>query len=206
MSIPKHRVLSTSRSINTTAKINSDSQKNNQIQNVNVVVTQPPRPDTTPDPQQPPPVAYPPIYDQLPIQPVITERSADDIQYTLEQQIHDKDNLIKALSLILDINRSNPLIINKYIIPSSFNLQELILLLTNAESVELQFEDPDIGCFCIPDDFLHIKSIYIIKDGNQYIFKHAFPQAVRILDDNKISYKLAIFNPEPETKKITYDN
>ena len=205
MSIPKSRVLSSNRSINTSAKINSDTQKNNQIQNVNVVVTSPSRSETS-DTQPVP--SYPNVYNDIPIQPppIITERSAVDVQHTFEQQIHDKDNLIKALSLIIEINRSNPLIINKYIIPSSFNLQELILLLTNSESVELQFDDPEVGCFCLPEDYLHIKSIYVVKDGNQYIFKHAFPNAVRILDENRISYKIATLNPEPDTKIITYDN
>ena len=204
MSIPKNKILSSTRSINTKAKINSDSQKSNQIQNVSVVVQQP----VTPPIQDSTIPQYPNIYENLPaatpIQPV--ERSVDEIQIPLEQEIQDRDNLIKALCIIIDMIKSNPLIINKYIIPSSFNLQELILLLTNAEEVNIQFDDPEVGCLCIPEEYLHIKSIYVIKNGSQYIFKHAFPNAVRILDDNRISTKICIFDPEPDTKKIEYNN
>ena len=203
MSIPKNKILSSSRSINTKAKINSDSQKSNQIQNVSVVVQQP----VTPPTQDPIP-QYPNIYENLPAATPIqtTERSPEEVLIPLEQEIQDRDNLIKALSIIIDMIRSNPLIINKYIISTSFNLQELILLLTGAEEVNIQFDDPEIGCFCIPEEYLHIKSIYVIKNGSQYIFKHAFPNAVRILDDNRISTKICIFDPEPDTKKIEYNN
>ena len=199
-----HKVLSSSRSVITTARINSDTQKNNQVQNVQVVV----HPSTVKEQDheaviQPP--TYPNVYSDLPLQPVTIERSVDDVLDPIQAEIQDKDNLIKALSLILDIMRSNPLIINKYIIPSSNNLQELILLLTNSDSVQLQFDDPEVSCFCTPDEYLHVKSIYVTKGTSQYIFKHAFPQAVRILDDNKISSKIVIFDPEPDEKIITYN-
>ena len=205
MSIPKNKILSSTRSINTKAKINSDSQKSNQVQNVNVVVQNPIQ-QTHESIVQP---SYPNIYENIPVPsaiPPVIDRSIEDIQIPLEHEIQDRDNLIKALCLIIDIIRSNPLIINKYIISTSFNLQELILLLTGGEEVNIQFDDPEVGCFCIPDDYLHIKAIYVIKNGSQYIFKHAFPNAVRILDDHRISTKICIFEPEPQTKIIEYNN
>ena len=209
MSIPKSKVLSSSRSIKTIANVNSDIQKTNQIQNVNVVV-QPSKsePQIENIPQNQPPVypqtTYPYAY-EVPAAAQIIDRSAQDIQQDIETEIQNKDNMIKALSLIIDILESNPLIINKYIISSTDNLQNLILLLTNAQEVEFQFDDPEVGCFCKPEDYYSIRSIYVHKDGNQFIFKHSFPQALRILENHKISTKIVTFQ-EPTTKIIEYNN
>ena len=209
MTLPKSKVLSSSRSIKTIANVNSDIQKTNQIQNVNVVV-QPSKsePQIETQPQQSPPVypqtTYPYAY-EVPAAAQIIERSAQDIQQDIEAEIQNKDNMITALSLIIDILESNPLIINKYIIASTDNLQNLIMLLTGAQEVEFQFDDPEVGCFCKPESYYSLRSIYVHKDGNQYVFKHAFPQALRILDNHKISTKIVTFE-EPSTKIIEYNN
>ena len=79
------------------------------------------------------------------------------------------------------------------------------MLLTNAQEVEFQFDDPEVGCFCKPESYYTLRSIYVHKDGNQYVFKHAFPQALRILDNHKISTKIVTFE-EPSTKIIEYNN
>jgi len=208
MTLPKSKVLSSSRSIKTIANVNSDIQKTNQIQNVNVVV-QPSKsePQIETVPQQPPvypQTTYPYTY-EVPAAAQIIERSAQDIENDIQQEIQNKDNMITALSLIIDILESNPLIINKYIIASTDNLQNLIMLLTNAQEVEFQFDDPEVGCFCKPESYYTLRSIYVHKDGNQYVFKHAFPQALRILDNHKISTKIVTFE-EPSTKIIEYNN
>ena len=209
MTLPKSKVLSSSRSIKTIANVNSDIQKTNQIQNVNVVV-QPSKsePQIETQPQQTPPVypqtTYPYAY-EVPAAAQIIERSAQDIENDIQQEIQNKDNMITALSLIIDILESNPLIINKYIIASTDNLQRLIMLLTNSPEVEFQFNDPEVGCFCKPESYYSIRSIYVRKDGNEYVFKHAFPQALRILDNHKISTKIVTFE-EPSTKIIEYNN
>ncbi len=214
MTLPKSKVLSSSRSIKTIANVNSDIQKTNQIQNVNVVlpqatpIVQPSKsePQIETQPQQPPvypQTTYPYTY-EVPAAQII-ERSAQDIETDIQQEIQNKDNMITALSLIIDILESNPLIINKFIIASTDNLQKLILLLTNAQEVEFQFDDPEVGCFCKPESYYSLRSIYVHKDGNQYVFKHAFPQALRILDNHKISTKIVTFE-EPSTKIIEYNN
>ena len=198
----KHKVLSSSRSVITTAKINSDTQKNNQTQQVVIVTSPQNSPQDQPQQIQSVP-NYPNIYDTIP--PPVQERSVEDVISPIESEIQDKDNIIQALSLIIDIMRSNPLIINKYIVASSYNLQELILLLTGAETVDIQFDDPEISCFCSPEPYLHIRSIYVTKNGSQQIFKHSFPTALRILDENRISTKITILDPEPQTKIIQYN-
>lgn len=59
-----------------------------------------------------------------------------------------KDNLIDALSLILDINENNSLIVNKFIVAQENELTRLLFLLTSAEQIELIKTEPDVGCTC----------------------------------------------------------
>ena len=53
---------------------------------------------------------------------------------------------IEALRLILKINKSNPFIVNDFIVASADDLSKLIMLLTNAESVEISADDYATGC------------------------------------------------------------
>ena len=201
MSIPKNRVLKSTRSILTKANVASDIQKNQQIQNVNVVVSrsisdQPEKsvenPAGTPISPNPAPT-YP--YSELPpattfgIQPVAyQDRSADDILHSYEEQLNSSQSINQALSLVIDILESNPLIINKFIIASYSNLQKLILLLTSADEIEIQLNDPDLDCLCSPiTEYQTIQAIYVHKNNAQYNFHYAFPEAVRTLDRHKIS-------------------
>ena len=215
MTIPKSKVLSSTRSILTKANVASDIQKNQQIQNVNVVVrsiandhdensNKPPEQPAGSIPQQPP--TYP--YQELPtstpfgITPVsYTDRSADDILNSYEEQISNVNSINQALSLVIDILESNPLIVNKYIISSHQNLQRLILLLTSADEIEIQLNDPELDCLCSPiTKYQTINAIYVHKNNAQYNFHYAFPEAVRTLDRHKISTHIVqiIAEPAPE--------
>ena len=206
MSIPKNRVLKSTRSILTKANVASDIQKNQQIQNVNVVVSRSisePASEKTNEPVAQPvaqpinPPTYP--YSELPpatpfgitsiAQPAVyTDRSADDILHSYEEQLNSSQSINQALSLVIDILESNPLIINKYIISSFTNLQKLILLLTSADEIEIQLNDPELDCFCSPiTKYQTIQAIYVHKNNSQYNFHYAFPEAVRMLDRHKIS-------------------
>ena len=82
----------------------------------------------------------------------------------LQSIIKNKDNLIEALSLILDVYENNPLIINKYIISKEDELTRLLFLLTGADSIEIIKDEPDIGCCKFVDKFNHINKILIHKD------------------------------------------
>ena len=82
----------------------------------------------------------------------------------LQSIIKNKDNLIEALSLILDIYENNPLIINKYIISKEDELTRLLFLLIGADSIEIIKDEPDIGCCKFVDKFNHINKILIHKD------------------------------------------
>ena len=123
------------------------------------------------------------------------ERSIETAKQNLEEMekiILDKNNLIEALSLILDIYERNPLIINKFIVADENELTRLIFLLTGAEQIELIKSDPDTGCGCKVDKFTHIQKIMIKKNGNVFNFKYSFPNCVQLLETKHISYKIVM--------------
>ena len=53
---------------------------------------------------------------------------------------------VEALKLILKINKSNPFVVNDFIVASTDDLSQLISLLTNADSVEISADDYATGC------------------------------------------------------------
>ena len=121
------------------------------------------------------------------------ERSIETAKQNLEEMekiILDKNNLIEALSLILDIYERNPLIINKFIVAEENELTRLIFLLTGAEQIELIKSDPDTGCGCKVDKFTHIQKIMIKKDGNMFNFKYSFPNVIQLLDNRRICWMI----------------
>lgn len=66
------------------------------------------------------------------------ERSIETAKESLEEMealLKDKDNLIEALSLILDIYENNPFIVNRFIVAQEDELTRLLFLLTGAEEI-----------------------------------------------------------------------
>lgn len=110
----------------------------------------------------------------------------------MEEILKNKDNLIEALSLILDIYENNPLIVNKFIVSQEDELTKLLFLLTGAEQIELIKTDLETGCTCKFDKFTHIQKIMVKKNGTTYNFKYSFPNVVQLLDNRKISWKIVI--------------
>jgi len=122
------------------------------------------------------------------------ERSVETARKSVEEMealIKDKDNLIEALSLILDIYENNPLIVNKFIVPKEEDLTRLLFLLTNAEQIELIKNDPEIKCCkTVNDKVQYVSKIMIKKNGNTYNFKYSFPNVIQLLENRNISYKI----------------
>ena len=123
----------------------------------------------------------------------IVERDIESAKQNVEEMygiVKNKDNLIEALSLILDMYENNPLIVNKLIIPNEQELSRLLFLLTQADEIELVKTDNEVGCLCKPGKFTIINKIMVKKEGELYNFKYSFPNAVQLLDNRHISYKL----------------
>ena len=107
----------------------------------------------------------------------------------LTTQIQDQEKVVQALSLIIELLESNPLIINKYVIAKAETLEELITLLTGADSVEILTSD--IECGCNPSKAVApVERIYVTKGGDIKQLKYDFPEALRMLETHKISTKL----------------
>ena len=107
----------------------------------------------------------------------------------LTTQIQDQEKIVQALSLIIELLESNPLIINKYVIAKVETLEELITLLTGADSVEILTSD--IECGCNPSKAVApVERIYVTKGGDIKQLKYDFPEALRMLETHRISTKL----------------
>jgi hypothetical protein len=163
MTIPRSKVLSSSsKSIVTKASLAYASPK--QSQNVTINVGH----DKTvvgngqdqPISSNPIHIQYPPVdttQSYNPYQNLELPNSIDEYKMILEQ----KDKQMEALSLIIEIVKSNPLIINKYIIAKHEYLNELIRLLTNGNEVDYIEKDSDVGCLCDCSNLLYIDKIFV---------------------------------------------
>lgn len=186
MSVPKSSVLSCSKGFlaKVGANMNSPKQTQTQSQNVNVVV----------NPYDQISVKYPEVTENNTNnlnENVVKERSvetAGELYNNLEKIIHDKDLLIQALALCLDIVENNPLIINKFVIAEEKELVELIKLLCDTNDVELLKADGDAYC-CKPAEYDIISKILVKKDGNTYNLKYSYSDVMQFLYERKISTK-----------------
>ena len=183
MSVPKSNVLSCSRSFLAKTDLGYCSAK--QSQNVNVVVS--PQmchydaPTSTPNP-----------YDT----PEVKERSIDTANDTLnnmEAIIKNKDYLIQALVLCVDILQNNPLIINKYVIAEERELALLVKYLTSADEVTILKDDHECkGCLGKGDKYDVVNRIMVKKDGEIYNLKYSYPDVVQFLFERRFSTKFII--------------
>ena len=205
MSIPTSKILKANKSLVATANLKhmSPDFDNKQQQSVNLVINNNSSPDLSKA------VAYPDVdavqktndeatqtqvshfsldsdnpYKNLPTRDLA---SAETNTKDLESLISEKDNVIKAQSIIIDMMMNNPLIINKYIIATQETLAELIKLLTGAEIVEIELAD--IECSCTTPKYAVIKKIFLTVKGEIYSIELC-PAVIRLFETYKISLAL----------------
>ena len=106
-----------------------------------------------------------------------------------QNALEEKENVIKALTLIIEILQSNPLIVNKYVVAEEETLAELIRLMTNSEAVEI--DTSDVECSCLRSQYKIIKRIYITKDNEVYSISQC-PVLFKLFDNYRISLNLVI--------------
>jgi len=199
MSVPKSPIYKCTRGFlaNTDVKVNSPSPSSSHSQNVNVLVY----PDLNQNPyaEAEKLAHYTPADAQTTTpttnseeKPTIQERSvetAENTLTTLQKLNSDKDQVINALSQLLDIYEHNPLIVNKYVIADDEVLSNLIQALTNADEVTIYKQDYEPKCFEKKVSFSVISKI-IIKIGDTiYNLKYNFPNVVEFLEEHHISIK-----------------
>lgn len=210
MTIPRNRTLSCKKGFQAQADVSINSPNQANSQNVNVIVS-PLTKDQSFDvitdktnfeykgldevETKTENLDNKPLTDNVE-KPILTERSIETAKKTLEEMeqiVKDKDNLIEALSLILDIFENNPLTINKLIIAKEDELTRLLFLLTGADQIHLIKSDPEIKC-CgnNKNNVTHIQKIMIEKGGQKYNFKYSFPNVVELLENRNICWKLVV--------------
>ena len=211
MSIPRNKLMHNKSGFQAKADVGINSPKQTNTQSVNVILNNSPHPLTKDksfnilmndnieersvelDQKNNLNIDDKPLNDNL--DEVVKERSIETAKENLNELqsiIKNKDNLIEALSLILDIYENNPLIVNKVIVSKEDELTRLLFLLTGADSIELVKLDPEVSCCKVIDKFIHINKILIKKGENTYNFKYSYPNVVNLLDNRKISYKICI--------------
>ena len=124
----------------------------------------------------------------------IKERSIESAMLNLEEMegiVKDKNSLIQALALIIDLYENNPLIVNKLIVAHEEELIRLLMLLTDADSVEIVKKDTvDGGCLCKIPKYDLVDKIMIHKGDELYNLKYSYPSIIRLLDNRRVSIKI----------------
>lgn len=115
-------------------------------------------------------------------------KHTEPTQVSAEELLHEKNRTIEVLKLIISILQDNPLIVNKYIIADDELLERIILLLCNAETVNLDAEDVGEGCIT-KRTYRKINSIYVTVKGETLNLKYDFPAVMKTLKDLRISTK-----------------
>ena len=219
MSVPKSKVLSVSKGLMALADLKSGCASTNNSQNVFVNVTPAHHVKTNIDQESTPVKTRNAVVDGEELSDVVIVEptkvhyddkevnpyanlptktrelsSVEDIRNDFNQLqalVKQKEDIAKALSIMLNLVENNPLIVNKCIVAPSDILAELIKLLTSADEVKLNYAlEDDVGCTCGAVKFLAIDKIYVVKDGQTQVLKYSYPDAIKLLDDHHISYKL----------------
>lgn len=212
MSVPTSKLLKANKSLVATANLKhmSPNFDNSQQQSVSIVVN-----NSSPDLTKT--ASYPEIdvdQDQKPVERAKTEPQPDTkVSYFPEENpydsiatrdlasaqvsveelsklIADKENIIKAQSIIIDMFQNNPIIVNRYIVATEETLIELIKLLTGAEIVEIELAD--IECTCTQPKFAVIKKIFLTVKGEIYSIDLC-PAVLRLFESYKISLQFIAF-------------
>ena len=143
-------------------------------------------------PHEPTKVVYPPpIQDSYPsVSPqtaTINESMSNFTSDDPEKQALLRE--INVLKLIIEIQHSNPILINKYIVADDEILCKMIALLCNAREVHLDAEDLGNGCIS-KKTYRKVNSIYIINENGETLnLKYDYPAVMKTLKDLHISVK-----------------
>jgi hypothetical protein len=102
--------------------------------------------------------------------------------------VNNYETVAKALILIIELLQSNPLKLNKIIVPTEPAFKELILVLTGAEDVEIRYSE-DIACGISSKKYRVIEDIIVVKNQEPKSLKYSYPDVIRLFDKFNISIK-----------------
>ena len=127
------------------------------------------------------------IEPETPVQPS-NNNYANELN-SLYNLVNNYETVAQALILIIDLIQSNPLTINKYIVPNENTFRDLICILTNAEDVDIKRVE-DVGCTLSSKKYDLIDDIFVISDGDPKSLKYGYPEVARLFDRFNISLKM----------------
>ena len=103
----------------------------------------------------------------------------------------EKSKLLRenaVLKLIIDIQHSNPLIVNKYIVADDATLIKLVSLLCNATEVHIDADDVSCGC-TTKNTYRKVHAIFVVVNGETKNLKYDFSDVMYTLKELHISTK-----------------
>ena len=211
MSVPKSKMLSASRAIMAIANKTRESREithksiQNQTVNINLQRTENPSvltanystvPEIQPLVQAKTETSIPAVVERsvsiepsAQVQNPTTTVSYTDELNSLYNMVNNYETVAQALILIIDIMQSNPLMINKFIVPKESYFHDLICVLTNADDVDIKRVE-EVGCTLSSKKYDLIDDIFVIKDGETKSLKYAYPEVARLFDRFNISIKM----------------
>ena len=161
--------------------------------------TNPRTPIQEPQPSsfQEPAIEEPPIIERdivlEPEQPdVTTDTTTKDFYEELDNLhtiVNNYEAVAKALILIIELLQSNPLKLNKIIVPTEPAFKELITVLTGADDVEIRYSE-DIACGISSKKYRVIEDIIVIKNQEPKSLKYSHPDIIRLFDRFNISIRM----------------
>lgn len=167
---------------------------NNPPTNVPIISeTLPPPPLNYPDPGTFGPSAdnvHPNFVSVSPVAKISDSQTTTEVSYQTPEDLEKAALLreINVLKLIIDIQHSNPMIVNKYIIADDAALGKMVGLLCNASEVHLDADDVGVGCVS-KKTYRKVHSIYVVVNGETLNLKYDFPAVMKTLKDLHISTK-----------------
>ena len=211
MSIPKSKMISASKAIMALAAKGKyqldESCRAIQNQTVTVNVQQHPTITTTAtpasvitntDPHTPQPSSFqePAATEPMPVveRDVVLEETGAPTDFyeeldSLHAIVNNYETVAKALILIIELLQSNPLKLNKIIVPTEPAFRELILILTQADDVEIRYSE-DIACGISSKKYRVIEDIIVVHNQEPKSLKYSHPDIIRLFDRFNISIRM----------------
>ena len=184
MSLPPSKILKASKSLIAAASFKNNSPQ----QSVNIVVNSS-SPDLLKEQKDKEPKEIKVAYGDDENNPYkdLQTRDLEAAQNTVDdinKLMTEKDNMIKALAIIIDLFQSNPLIVNKFVVANIETLTELLRLLSGANSVNIELSD--VECSCVSSSYATVKRIYLNINDEVYTIEMA-PSILQFMERYKIS-------------------
>ena len=153
---------------------------------------QEPQPSSFQEPVEEPPVIERDIVLE-PEQPdVTTDTTTKDFYEELDNLhtiVNNYEAVAKALILIIELLQSNPLKLNKIIVPTEPAFKELIMILTGADDVEIRYSE-DIACGISSRKYRVIEDIIVVHKQEPKSLKYSHPDIIRLFDRFNISIRM----------------